>query len=74
MFVLEPSLCWVRGQYRDDRYRRGHHDLAGVLERGKGVEWSSREPEKSCVVHVREAGMGDAGIEMPLARKDYSSQ
>jgi hypothetical protein len=32
--------------------------------------WIAKEPEKSCTVRARKAGMGEAGIEMPLARKD----
>jgi hypothetical protein len=37
------------------------------LEYGRGMGWIAKEPEKSCSVRVRKAGMGDAGIEMPLA-------
>ena len=46
---------------------RGLLDPAGVLEHGRGMGWTAKEPEKSCSVRVRKAGMGDAGIEMPLA-------
>jgi hypothetical protein len=67
MLLLEPSLCWVRGQHRSDRYRRGRLGLAGVLEHGRGMGWIAKEPEKSCAARAGEAGMGDAGIEMPLA-------
>jgi hypothetical protein len=32
--------------------------------------WIAKEPERSCVVRVGEAGMGEAGSKMPLAWKD----
>jgi hypothetical protein len=37
------------------------------LEHGRGMGWIAKEPEKSCAARAGEAGMGDAGIEMPLA-------
>ena len=67
MSPLEPSFCWVRGQHQGDRYWRGLLGPAGVLEHGRGMGWIAKEPEKSCAVRAGEAGMGDAGIEMPLA-------
>jgi hypothetical protein len=72
MSMLEPSFCWVRGQHRGDRYGRGLHGPAGVLEYGRGTGWIAWEPEKSCAVRAEKPEWGTPAPKCPWPEKTTS--
>lgn len=60
------------GAASESPFWRGRFDPAGILEHGRGVEWISREPEKSCVVRVEKPEWGKPASKCPWPEKTFS--